>query len=89
MSFNLKFFEVRRNLGENDYDFHRRMTAETITSMAKHRTFHFYKKEFEHLPNKQTELQVTNEIQKCKIDKQPIVSSSNRNGINDDYWSIE
>jgi len=38
------------------------MTAETITSMAKHRTFHFYKKEFEHLPDKQTELQVTDKI---------------------------
>jgi len=64
MSFDLTFFEVKQKLGENDYDFRRRMTAETITSTAKHQIFHRYKNEFERLPDKQTDLQITDEILK-------------------------
>jgi len=64
MSLNLKVFEIKRKVGENDYDFHRRKTAANITFNTQHATLYFDKNKFEHLPDKQTELEVTDEILK-------------------------
>ncbi len=59
---NFTLFKVKRKQSTSDCDFHRRRTAEIITSNAKHGTVQFNEDEFEHLPGKQTEFQVTDEI---------------------------
>jgi hypothetical protein len=50
---NFTFLEIRQKQGESDHDFHRRKTAEFITSNAKYDTLHLHQDEFERLPDKQ------------------------------------
>ncbi len=61
---NLAFCIPERKPGESTQDFHCRANAKKVAFKAKYNTLSFDKAEFERLPDKQTELQVTDEILK-------------------------
>lgn len=63
-SVNCMFSEIQQKRGENDYDFRRRMTFKSIILHSKHDSCNFDRNESKSLPDKQTELQVTDEILK-------------------------